>query len=65
MRRSGSMVHSIRRVTVLRLPTTAGTDSRSRPSVMSEGRCGGMKASLAAVASGSWVAKKSGTSTIM
>ena len=60
-----SVVHSMRKVVVLRLPTMAGTQGEKLPSSNRWTFCTGMKACRASVRSGSWVEKKSGTSTIM
>jgi hypothetical protein len=62
---SGSVVHSMRKVVGLRLPTMAGTQGDNDPLSKKCTLCTGMKAWRASVRSGSWVAKKSGTSTIM
>src|SRR5262249_14784072 len=63
MRRLASTLHSMRRVTGLRRPTTSGTHGIGRKPSKTRRRWAGMKASRASVASGSCVLKKSGHST--
>ncbi len=59
----GSVVHSMRSVVGLRLPTIAGTQGDHAPSSNRWMDWTGMKAWRASVRSGSWVEKKLGNST--